>query len=192
MNIQPFNFNGNTLSVIINETTDQLYIYVGKAGETINNGIILENVMLFVGNNDSASWAPSKTDLQTLVNTKRDYYESITTLPENYRPATKPSKTYKADYLLIKKFPEYKEEVLITQGGIDPSVSSVEAEMIIKTNDGLLQNPEKYFSVGWLKQTNGTFKYKGFKVNISMADIVALNDENKELDYELREDLTLV
>lgn len=139
----------------------------------------------------STNWSPSKQDLQDLVTQKTTQYKSETKLPENYRPTTKPAKTYKADYLLIKKFPEYKEEVLITQGGIDPSVSSVQAEMIIKTNDGLLQNPEKYFSVGWLKQTNATFKYKGFKVNISMADIVALNAENKELDYELREDLTL-
>ena len=141
--------------------------------------------------NKATDWSPSKQDLQNLVTQKTTQYKSETKLPENYRPATKPSKTYEANFLLIKKFPEYEEEVLITQGGIDPSVSSVQAEMIIKTNDGLLQNPEKYFSVGWLKQTNGTFKYKGFKVNISMADIVALNAENKELDYELREDLTL-
>ncbi|MFV0149741.1 hypothetical protein OBJ95_05905 [Empedobacter falsenii] len=141
--------------------------------------------------NKATDWSPSKTDLNNLIAQKTAQYKSETKLPENYRPATKPAKTYKSDYLLIKKFPEYKEEVLITQGGIDASASSVEAEMIIKTNDGVLQNPEKYFSVGWLKQTNRTFKYKGFKVNIPMADIVALNAENKELDYELREDLTL-
>ncbi|MDH1602373.1 hypothetical protein [Empedobacter sp. GD03739] len=139
----------------------------------------------------STNWSPAKQDLNNLVAQKTAQYKSETKLPENYRPATKPAKTYKSDFLLIKKFPEYKEEVLITQGGIDASASSVEAEMIIKTNDGVMQNPEKYFSVGWIKQTNGTFKYKGFKVNISMADIVALNAENKELDYELREDLTL-
>ena len=138
----------------------------------------------------ATTWSPSKTDLNNLITQKRNEANSIK-LPENYRPAVKPSKTYKSDYLLIKKFPEYKEEVLITQGGIDASATSVEAEMIIKTNDGVMQNPAKYFSVGWLKQTNGTFKYKGFKVNIPMADIVALNAENKELDYELREDLTL-
>lgn len=138
----------------------------------------------------ATNWSPSKKDLNNLVTQKRNEANSIK-LPVNYRPATKPAKTYKSDFLLIKKFPEYKEEVLITQGGIDASASSVQAEMIIKTNDGVMQNPAKYFSVGWLKQANGTFKYKGFKVNIPMSDIVALNAENKELDYELREDLTL-
>jgi len=159
------------ISIPVNSTLDLISFKVEK-GSTATN------------------WSPSKQDLNNLVTQKRNEANSIK-LPKNYRPETKPAKTYKSDYLLIKKFPEYKEEVLITQGGIDASASSVEAEMIIKTNDGIMQNPAKYFSVGWLKQTNGTFKYKGFKVNIPMADILALNADNKELDYELREDLTL-
>lgn len=163
---------------------------IGFYDSTGDNDYSIKNVKLEKGNT-ATKWSPTKQDLNNLVAQKTTQYKSETKLPENYRPAVKPAKTYKSDYLLIKKFPEYKEEVLITQGGIDASASSVEAEMIIKTNDGVMQNPAKYFSVGWLKQANGTFKYKGFKVNIPMADIVALNAENKELDYELREDLTL-
>lgn len=163
---------------------------IGFYDSTGDNDYSIKNVKLEKGNK-ATDWSPAKSDLQRLISEKIEYYKTEVKLPDNYRPTTKPAKTYKADYLLIKKFPEYEEEVLITQGGIDPSVSSVQAEMIIKTNDGVMQNPAKYFSVGWLKQANGTFKYKGFKVNIPMADIVALNAENKELDYELREDLTL-
>jgi hypothetical protein len=168
-----------------------LDIELGGTSLPSEEGLVFEKLKIVLGDNLADKWSPSKSDLQNLITQKTAQYKSETKLPENYRPATKPAKTYKSDYLLIKKFPEYKEEVLITQGGIDASSSSVEAEMIIKTNDGVMQNPAKYFSVGWLKQANGTFKYKGFKVNIPMADIVALNAENKELDYELREDLTL-
>lgn len=59
--------------------------------------------------------------------------------------------------------------------------------MIINTNEGVLQNPENYFSVKWYKQSNGTYKYSGFKVNIAMEDIIALQSTGAELDYELTE-----
>ncbi|WP_255555230.1 hypothetical protein [Flavobacterium sp. NKUCC04_CG] len=112
-------------------------------------------------------------------------------LPANYRPDQKPAKVYKGDFLLMKKYPKYQEEILITQGGINPSVTFVEAEMIINTCEGTLKNPENAFSVGWLKQPDGRFLYKGFKIKIPIEKIVELHSQNKQLDVELREDLTL-
>jgi hypothetical protein len=137
-----------------------------------------------------SDWSPSKEDLQDLINQKTELYKSNTSLPENYRPSSKPSKLYTADFMLMKKLPAYTEEILYPTS-VSPEASSVQVEMVLNTNNGIIQQPEHFLSVGWLKQANGTFKYKGFKVNISIADIKALNEANKQLDYELREDVTL-
>lgn len=137
--------------------------------------------------NTATDWSPVLEDISNLIAQKKIEYQNSVKLPDNYRPSTKPSKVYKADFLMIKRYPSYTEEVLITQGGIDASASSVEVEMVINTNQGVLQNPEKYFSVKWYKQSNGTYKYNGFKVNVAMEDIIALQSTGAELDYELTE-----
>ena len=137
-----------------------------------------------------SDWSPSKEDLQDLINQKTEHYKSNTSLPENYRPSSKPAKLYTADFMLMKKLPGYTEEILYPTS-VSPESTTVQVEMVLNTNNGVIQQPEQFLSVGWLKQANGTFKYKGFKVNISIADIKALNEANKQLDYELREDLTL-
>ncbi|STD53074.1 hypothetical protein [Empedobacter falsenii] len=137
--------------------------------------------------NTATNWSPALEDMNNLIAQKKIEYKSTVKLPDNYRPATKPSKVYKGDFLLIKRYPSYTEEVLVTQGGIDASATSVQVEMIINTNEGVLQNPENYFSVKWYKQSNGTYKYSGFKVNIAMEDIIALQSTGAELDYELTE-----
>ncbi|MGG5599462.1 hypothetical protein [Myroides sp. DF42-4-2] len=162
------------------------------AGEYSNPnyfGFYFKNLKLSV-NTESEVWSPSKKDIQDLINQKKEYYKTQTSLPENYRPNPKPAKLYTADFMLMKKFPEYHEEVLYPTS-VSPESATVQVEMVLNTNNGIIQQPERFFSVGWLKQANGTFKYKGFKVNIAIADIKALNDANKQLDYELREDLTL-
>ncbi|MGG5599304.1 hypothetical protein ACPDHJ_05820 [Myroides sp. C8-3] len=139
---------------------------------------------------EATLWSPSKQDLQDLINQKTDHYKSNTELPENYRPSPKPSKLYTADFMLMKKLPGYTEEILYPTS-VSPESTTVQVEMVLNTNNGIIQQPERFLSVGWLKQSNGTFKYKGFKVNISIADVKALNEAGKQLDYELREDLTL-
>lgn len=144
----------------------------------------------FEQGNQATPWSPSYEDLQDLLAQKTEYYKAQITLPENYRPNPKPSKLYTADFMLMKKFPVYNEEVLYPTS-ISPEATSVQIEMVLNTNNGIIQQPEQFLSVGWLKQGDGTFKYKGFKVNIAIPDIKALNDTNKQLDYELREDLTL-
>lgn len=152
--------------------------------------IEIEKIML-VNGSISKDWAPLKEELQNLINQKIEYYKSNTSLPPNYRPSRNSSlKLYKSDFMLIRKFPAYTEEILYPTS-VSPEASSVQVEMVLNTNNGVIQQPEQFLSVGWLKQANGTFKYKGFKVNISIADIKALNEANKQLDYELREDLTL-
>lgn len=138
----------------------------------------------------ATAWSPTKTDIQNLIAQKKTEYKSQTSLPNNYRPSPKPSKLYKGDFMLMKKYPQYEIDILYPTT-VSPEATSVQVEMVLTTNTGVIQNPELYFSVGWIKNTDGTFKYKGFKVNISIADIQALNTANKQLDYELREDLTL-
>lgn len=140
--------------------------------------------------NIATAWSPSKSDIQNLVNQKTTEYKSQTSLPNNYRPSPKPSKLYKGDFMLMKKLPQYEVDILYPTT-VSPDATSVQVEMVLTTNNGVIPNPDLYFSVGWLKNTDGTFKYKGFKVNISIVDIQALNTANKQLDYELREDLTL-
>ncbi|MDR2223815.1 MAG: hypothetical protein LBE34_13935 [Flavobacteriaceae bacterium] len=162
--------------------------YIGIQNDTSKKKVIIENPKLWIGDNLS-EWSPSKQDLQNLISQKTEYYKQETTLPEGYRPQ-KPAKLYKGDYMLMKQMPVYNVEVLYPKE-VSPESESVQAEMVLNTNQGIIKEPEKLFSVGWIKQSDGTFKYKGFKVNIAIADIIALNEENKELDYELREDLTL-
>ncbi|MGV0847451.1 hypothetical protein ACTS9T_12900 [Empedobacter falsenii] len=152
----------------------------------VRKNITITKAKLEKGNN-ATDWSPTLEDINNLINQKKIEYKNTVKLPDNYRPSTKPTKVYKADFLLIKRYPSYTEEVLVTQGGIDASATSVQVEMVIKTNQGVLQNPEKYFSVKWYKQSNGTYKYNGFKVNIAMADIIALQSTGAELDYELTE-----
>lgn len=156
-----------------------------------SSGVILNlhNLKVEIGV-ESTDWSPSKSDLQSLITQKTTEYKTQTSLPENYRPSPKPTKLYKGDFMLMKKYPQYEVDVLYPTT-VSPEATSVQVEMVLTTNTGVIQNPELYFSVGWIKNTDGTFKYKGFKVNISIADIQALNTANKQLDYELREDLTL-
>jgi len=144
-------------------------------------------IVITKGNKGVQEWSPTITDLNNLIASTSANPDIPVKLPDNYRPSVKPSKVYKADFLLIKRYPSYTEEVLVTQGGIDASATSVQVEMIINTNEGVLQNPENYFSVKWYKQSNGTYKYSGFKVNIAMEDIIALQSTGAELDYELTE-----
>ncbi|WP_413513265.1 hypothetical protein [Myroides odoratus] len=152
--------------------------------------IEIEKIML-VNGSISKDWTPLKEELQNLISQKTEYYTSNTSLPPNYRPNRNSSiKLYKSDFMLMKQFPAYNEEVLYPTS-VSPEAASVQIEMVLNTNNGIIQQPEQFLSVGWLKQAPGTFKYKGFKVNISIADIKALNEANKQLDYELREDLTL-
>lgn len=152
-------------------------------------GFYFKDIKLSI-NTDSEVWSPSRTDIQSMVLQKKDYYKTQTSLPENYRPNPKPAKLYTADFMLMKKLPAYTADVLYPTT-VSPESTTVQIEMVLNTNDGVIKQPEQFFSVGWLKQANGTFKYKGFKVKIAIADIKALNDANKQLDYELREDLTL-
>lgn len=158
------------------------FLIRAQAGKNIT----ITKAKLEKGNN-ATDWSPTLEDINNLINQKKIEYKNTVKLPDNYRPSTKPLKVYKDDFLLIKRYPSYTEEVLVTQGGIDASATSVQVEMVIKTNQGVIQNPEKYFSVKWYKQSNGTYKYNGFKVNIAMADIIALQSTGAELDYELTE-----
>lgn len=151
--------------------------------------IEIEKIML-VNGTISKDWTPLKVELQDLINQKTEQYKSNTSLPENYRPNPKPTKLYTDTFMLMKKFPKYEEEILYPTS-VSPDSTTVQVEMVLNTSDGIIKQPERFFSVGWLKQANGTFKYKGFKVKIAIADIKALNEANKQLDYELREDLTL-
>lgn len=139
----------------------------------------------------SGEWSPSRFDLQNLISEKTKFYESQTSLPPNYRPATKPNVLYKGDFMLMTKYPKIVEQIIGPEGGINPDIPNVDFEMVLNSADGIIESPEKYYSVGWLKQANGGFKYKGFKIKIPIAEIIQLNAQNKELDYELREDLTL-
>ncbi|MGV0845704.1 hypothetical protein ACTS9T_03800 [Empedobacter falsenii] len=165
-----------------NEPAILYFLIRAQAGKNIT----ITKAKLEKGNN-ATDWSPTLEDINNLINQKKIEYKNTVKLPDNYRPSTKPLKVYKDDFLLIKRYPSYTEEVLVTQGGIDASATSVQVEMVIKTNQGVIQNPEKYFSVKWYKQSNGTYKYNGFKVNIAMADIIALQSTGAELDYELTE-----
>lgn len=165
--------------------------FYGGNSHAESSGVIIDLHDLKVEqSNVMTPWSPSKEDLQELIDQKTDYYKSNTSLPENYRPNPKPSKLYTADFMLMKKLPSYTEEILYPTS-VSPESTTVQVEMVLNTNNGIIQQPEQFLSVGWLKQADGTFKYKGFKVNIAIADIKALNASNKQLDYELREDLTL-
>lgn len=181
---------GRTVPEDFKEVThiNAIVLYAGFVKSKVGD-VSVSKPKLEIGTS-SSPWSPSVEDLQDLVVKKTEYYKTQTTLPENYRPDPKPTKLWTADFMLMKKFPEYYEEVLYPTS-VSPESTSVQVEMVLNTNDGIIQQPERFFSVGWLKQANGTYKYKGFKIKISIADIKALNDANKQLDYELREDLTL-
>lgn len=185
INAKNFELTSNYVrySHTINSNSEYAYLFFWL---TASGEVSLKNIKLEKGNT-ATDWSPNLIDLNNLIASTSANPDIPVKLPDNYRPSVKPSKVYKGDFLMIKRYPSYTEEVLITQGGIDASASSVEVEMVIKTNQGVLQNPEKYFSVKWYKQSNGTFKYSGFKVNIAMEDIIALQSTGAELDYELTE-----
>ncbi|QQU02597.1 hypothetical protein [Myroides odoratus] len=170
-------------NVLVPDGRYYMFVYLSNTGDNLPLIKIEKNQL-------STEWSPSKQDLQDLIIQKTEHYKSNTSLPENYRPNPKPAKLYTADFMLMKKLPAYIADVLYPTT-VSPESTTVQIEMVLNTNDGVIKQPEQFFSVGWLKQANGTFKYKGFKVKIAIADIKALNDANKQLDYELREDLTL-
>ncbi|MVX36227.1 hypothetical protein [Myroides sp. LoEW2-1] len=114
---------------------------------------------------------------------------SITTetkLPVGYRPVKKPSKVWKGDYLLIKQYPEYIP-IILSPDSVYPESKTVQVEMTINANFGIIKEPEKYFNVKWLKQPDGKFKYQGFNINIDINDIKILSETDKEIDYVIEE-----
>ncbi|MBW3520423.1 hypothetical protein [Flavobacterium sp. NKUCC04_CG] len=162
--------------------------YVGSPAAALNKKCYLHHVKVQEGE-IASTWSPSKLDLQTLISQKKIEAKTTVKLPLNYRPTVKPTALFKGDYLLMKKYPIYEPQ-LIGPNTINPDLAEIEYEIVLNTSDGILQNAEAHFSVGWLKQTNGAFLYKGFKVKIPISKLLELNSLNKELDFEVFEDLT--
>ncbi|KUF38950.1 hypothetical protein AV926_11900 [Myroides marinus] len=114
------------------------------------------------------------------------YHQEHTELPKDYRPGVKPSKLFKGDFLLIKQYPVYEPNILAPDS-VFPESKTVQVEMTMNANFGIIPNPEKYFNVKWLKQPDGKFKYQGFKIDFDINDIKALSEQDKEIDYVIEE-----
>ncbi|WP_282635719.1 hypothetical protein [Sphingobacterium thalpophilum] len=129
----------------------------------------------------------TKISLDAALSARRQEAETAVSVP--VKPAVKPSgKSYPASFQLIRKFPRYELDLLCTKDGVPPDTTELLVELGVKTNQGTLINPEDYFSVGWLKQDNGTYKYKGFRNLIKMSDLLG-GDLNYDLFEEVKSDL---
>lgn len=188
------NINSKTTSIVKfeNIVSDGVKIITTTIkGSAINQAVNVDikNVKIEIGKTCTA-WSPTNIDIVETKKYKEKKYREGVVIPPNYRPSEKPTKLYFGDFLLKSQYPIYEEDIICSEY-IDPSTKMVSLTMVIKTNMGDLLTPEKFFSVGWIPQSDGTFKYKGFNIKIPIDELLDIQNKKMTLDYELRTDQSL-
>lgn len=162
-------------------------LYSGRnSKEASSTDIIFRKLKLEKGNNSNPIWSPNQSDLEALITQKQLEAESAVTLPANYRPSPKPEKLFKKEIVFIKRFGKYDVELLVPSP-IPAEATVVHAELVIKNNQGIIENPENYFKAGWWKKPNGSYTYEGFVQDIPIAVLQQFIDEGKGWDIEVEE-----
>nr|DAX23463.1 MAG TPA: hypothetical protein [Caudoviricetes sp.] len=132
-----------------------LVLYAGKAGSTAGNTVQFKNVRLLAGETVLPSmpsytphFIPSAPDIE--VESER------ITLPEGYRPDGEPANYEEYDYTLTTAYPPEKWKICTPYGSSDDGLIDIPSDVQlfpawaeIRTAEGIVENPGKYYSMDW-------------------------------------------
>jgi len=132
-----------------------LYVYAGQAGSTAGNTVQFKNIRLLQGETVLPSipsytphFIPSAPDIE--VESER------ITLPEGYRPDGEPTNYEEYDYTLTTAYPPEKWKICTPYGSSDEGLIDIPSDVQlfpawaeIRTSEGVVEDPGKYYSMDW-------------------------------------------
>lgn len=132
-----------------------LLLYAGSYGSTKGNVIQYKNIRLLYGETVLPSmpsytphFIPSAPDIE--VESER------ITLPEGYRPDGEPANYEEYDYTLTTAYPPEKWKICTPYGSSDDGLIDIPSDVQffpawaeIRTAEGIVENPGKYYSMDW-------------------------------------------
>lgn len=145
-----------TVSELYSEELEtKLYLFAGLPGATAGNTVQFKNVRLLAGETVLPSmpsytphFIPSAPDIE--VESER------ITLPEGYRPDGEPTNYEEYDYTLTTAYPPEKWKICTPYGSSDDGLIDIPSDVQlfpawaeIRTAEGIVENPGKYYSMDW-------------------------------------------
>ncbi len=138
-----------------NEGNVMLLLYAGRGNNTAGNSVKYKNVRLLAGETVLPSipsytphFIPSAPDIE--VESER------ITLPEGYRPDGEPANYEEYDYTLTTAYPPEKWKICTPYGSSDDGLIDIPSDVQlfpawaeIRTAEGIVENPGKYYSMDW-------------------------------------------
>lgn len=136
-------------------TNATVVLYAGESGRTAGNMVQFKNVRLLLGESVlpsippySPHFIPAAPDIESMA--------GLITLPDGYRPDGDPTGFEEYDYTLTTAYPPDKWKICTPYGSsadglidIPSDVSVFPAWAEISTADGIVKNPQKYYSLDW-------------------------------------------
>lgn len=137
------------------ELATYLFFYAGKINETAGNSVQFTNIRLLQGETVLPSMSaytphfiPSAPDIEVES-------ESIQ-LPDSYRPDGEPTNYEEYDYTLTTAYPPEKWKICTPYGSSDDGLIDIPSDVQlfpawveIRTSEGVVENPGKYYSMDW-------------------------------------------
>lgn len=145
-----------TVSELYSEELEtKLYLFAGLPGATAGNTVQFKNIRLLAGETVLPSmpsytphFIPSAPDIE--VESER------ITLPEGYRPDGEPANYEEYDYTLTTAYPPEKWKICTPYGSSDDGLIDIPSDVQlfpawaeIRTAEGIVENPGKYYSMDW-------------------------------------------
>lgn len=148
-------FTINDKYVTDQNVTTSLLLFAGVSGATSGNIVQFKNIRLLQGETVLPSmpsytphFIPSAPDIE--VESER------ITLPEGYRPDGEPTNYEEYDYTLTTAYPPEKWKICTPYGSSDEGLIDIPSDVQlfpawaeIRTSEGVVEDPGKYYSMDW-------------------------------------------
>lgn len=132
-----------------------LLLYAGMFGATKGNVIQYKNIRLLYGETVLPS-IPSYTPHFIPAASDIEVESERITLPEGYRPDGEPTNYEEYDYTLTTAYPPEKWKICTPYGSSDDGLIDIPSDVQlfpawaeIRTAEGIVENPGKYYSMDW-------------------------------------------
>lgn len=138
-----------------NEGNVMLLLYAGRGNNTAGNSVKYKNVRLLAGETVLPS-IPSYTPHFIPAASDIEVESERITLPEGYRPDGEPTNYEEYDYTLTTAYPPEKWKICTPYGSSDDGLIDIPSDVQlfpawaeIRTAEGIVENPGKYYSMDW-------------------------------------------
>lgn len=145
-----------TVSELYSEELEtKLYLFAGLPGTTAGNTVQFKNIRLLAGETVLPSM-PSYTPHFIPAAPDIEVESERITLPEGYRPDGEPANYEEYDYTLTTAYPPEKWKICTPYGSSDDGLIDIPSDVQlfpawaeIRTAEGVVETPEKYYSIDW-------------------------------------------